>query len=132
MIYPMTHWYMVFMRLEVTENAMRESKDFKMQRTDASDASDGGKSAGCVTKKEPYVYVGGKTRRSFSVLVRTHPSVRQSAVTDSHGWLLLALMDLLQKNCMFYYAGDFDPEGFDCTASETALWQETLNCGTIG
>ena len=62
------------------------------------------------TKKEPYVYVV-ENPAVFSVLVRTHPECTAICGNGQPRLATLALMDLLQKNCMFYYAGDFDPEG---------------------
>ena len=111
MIYPMTHWYMVFMRFgsdgkchEGIEGFLRCREPMRLTLLTVGNLRD------VWTKKEPYVYVV-ENPAVFSVLVRTHPECTAICGNGQPRLATLALMDLLQKNCMFYYAGDFDPEG---------------------
>lgn len=62
------------------------------------------------TTKEPHVYVV-ENPAVFSVLVETYPECTAICGNGQPRLATLALMDLLQENCIFYYAGDFDPEG---------------------
>lgn len=62
------------------------------------------------TTKDPHVYVV-ENPAVFSVLVETYPECTAICGNGQPRLATLALMDLLQENCIFYYAGDFDPEG---------------------
>lgn len=62
------------------------------------------------TMKEPHVYVV-ENPAVFFVLVETYPECTVICGNGQPRLATLALMDLLRENCIFYYAGDFDPEG---------------------
>lgn len=62
------------------------------------------------TRKEPCAYVV-ENPAVFSVLVETYPECTVICGNGQPRLATLALMDLLKENCIFYYAGDFDPEG---------------------